>query len=75
MGEPEEDKYWIKPGIAVTHVDHEGVVMRVDRVIKTTNKEGRIFIRGVLCNWMDSTGGYQEGTFHTLVLRPYDNNN
>lgn len=66
-----KDKYWIKPGMSVTHKDHEGMIMTVDKIVKTKNKEGALYTKGVDCHWLDEHGGYQSGMFHTSELKEY----
>jgi hypothetical protein len=61
-------KYWIEPGVCATH-KQTGATVCVEKIVK--GKEGdRIFIRGVMCHWLDDKGGYQKGMFMTMELEP-----
>ena len=67
-----EDKYWIKSGMSVGHVDHEDIKVYVDKVLKSKDKEGRSYTKGVLCHWLDGDGKYCTGVFHTKELKPLE---
>ena len=71
----EEKKYWIKPGIAVAHVDNDDIKMHVDKVLTSTNSRNERFTDGVLCHWFNSMGGYESGKFNTTELKPFEPNN
>ena len=74
-----EKKYWIKAGIAVSHIDRPGIKMRVQSIKKVSKqvhdgKGGmvpRTFIVGVFVAWIDKEDKYQKGMFSTRELIPY----
>lgn len=78
--EKEQDKYWIKTGNAVTHVDYPKIKMRVQNIKKFIKKVNdgtgkmvdRTFINGVNVTWVDNEGKFQKGTFTTRELRPFE---
>lgn len=70
-----KDKYWIKAGVKVKHIDYPNLVMRVVRILRQNKKirigneqKDKMFILGVECNWVDSDGKYQVGKFGTRQL-------
>ncbi len=75
----QENKYWIKNGEAVRHIDYPELKMRVMEVKKFTKelKDGSgqtkpvTFVRGVVCTWLDRDGKFQKGMFHTREIQPW----
>lgn len=74
-----QDKYWIKNGIAVHHVDYPKIKMRVQQLRKVTKeindgkggKKNAEFIAGVTCTWLDKDHKFQTGLFHTKEILPW----
>lgn len=75
----QKEKYWIKNGIAVQHIDYPEIKMRVQDVKKIRKKihdgkggmTDRTFVVGVLVTWLDKKGEFQKGVFSTRELKPY----
>ena len=72
----EPEKYWIKNGLLVSHVDYPGIKMRVREIKKFSKNvndgsggmKEHTFIKGVVCTWLDKEHKYQQGLFHTREL-------
>jgi hypothetical protein len=63
-----KEKYWIQPGGCAVH-KKTGAHVCVERVV-THEHDGKRFVRGVLCHWLDNGFGYQKGMFMTMELEP-----
>src|SRR3990167_7925183 len=76
---PPENRYWIKNGLAVSHIDYPGIKMRVQQLRKVQKEinDGRggkklaEFIAGVSCTWLDQEHKFQQGLFHTKEIIPW----
>jgi len=76
--EKEKEKYWIKEGICVKHVDYPNVKMRVIFIKKvdkqifdgTGNKVLRKFTLYVECQWLSVDNEIQKAKFTTRELQP-----
>ena len=73
------NKYWIKQGMEVCHVDNKELKMYVDRIQKIVRKinigngemRDKTFILGVDCHWLDAQKEYKKGLFNTKELEKY----
>lgn len=75
----QDERKWIKEGMAVAHKDYTSLKMRVERIVKRSvnvvngKEDKRVkFIVGVKCHWFDNTGNDRTKIFHTGELLPYD---
>jgi hypothetical protein len=63
-----EEKYWMVPGICAEHKS-SGHRVTVEYIKKEKNKEGKTFVKGVMCHWLNEQGGYETGMFMTMELQ------
>lgn len=71
--DPENKKYWIKPGIQVKPKHGPDVVMTVMRIERERHtiqdqRDQKEVIRGVLCEWLDMDGRMQTRLWRTDEL-------
>jgi hypothetical protein len=73
----EKNKYWIKEGLPVSHVDYPNIKMTVEKIVKQVRdvvigeKTKKVpFVIGVRCYWIDDEKVPHKVVFNTRSLKP-----